>query len=54
MTAAEPLDPELFARIISQIWRCPKCERTYPEYVNGCPEDHEPPVSVELVMEVQR
>jgi hypothetical protein len=33
---------------------CPKCERTYPEYVNGCPEDHEPPVSVELVMEVQR
>lgn len=34
-----------------QIWECPQCKRTYPEYVNGCPEDHDPPVSVELRIE---
>ena len=35
-----------------QIWRCETCGKTYPEYVNGCVKDHDPPGHVVLVMEV--
>lgn len=32
------------------IWQCNGCGRTYPEYVNGCVEDHERPRKVVLVI----
>lgn len=33
------------------IWQCEGCKRTYPEYINGCLEDHDRPRSVRLVIE---
>lgn len=32
------------------IWQCNGCQRTYPEYVNGCVMDHGPPRKVELIV----
>jgi hypothetical protein len=29
-----------------QIWQCNGCGRTYPEYINGCVENHPPPRKV--------
>lgn len=39
----DPIHPE-------GIYRCNGCGRTYPEYVNGCVEDHLPPRRVVLVI----
>lgn len=44
---SDPFHPE-------GIYRCNGCGRTYPEYVNGCVNDHPSPRRVELVVpEVQ-
>jgi len=32
------------------IWQCNGCHRTYPEYVNGCVDDHDSPRKVVLVV----
>lgn len=32
------------------IYQCNGCGRTYPEYVNGCVNDHPRPRKVELVV----
>lgn len=32
------------------IWECNGCGRTYPEYVNGCVQDHSPPRKVVCVV----
>jgi ribosomal protein L37AE/L43A len=40
-----------FASMHEGIWQCEGCGRIYPEYVNGCVEDHEPPRKVVLVIE---
>lgn len=39
---SDPIHPE-------GVYQCNGCGRTYPEYVNGCVEDHEKPRSVVLV-----
>lgn len=39
----DPIHPE-------GIYECEGCGRTYPEYINGCVNDHESPRGVRLVV----
>jgi hypothetical protein len=32
------------------IWQCDGCGRTFPEYINGCTEDHPAPRKVRLAI----
>ena len=40
-----------FSSMHEGIWQCEGCGQIYPEYVNGCVEDHEPPRAVVLRIE---
>lgn len=40
----------MFSSMYEGIFRCNGCGRLYPEYVNGCLEDHAPPRRVELII----
>ncbi len=40
----------MFKSMIEGIWQCNGCGKTYPEYVNGCVEDHGRPRSVQLAV----
>jgi hypothetical protein len=40
----------MFASMHEGVWQCEGCQRIYPEYVNGCDDDHEPPRKVVLVI----
>ena len=44
MVNGDPIHPE-------GIYVCDGCGRTYPEYVNGCVNDHGPPRRVALVVD---
>ena len=41
----------MFASMHQGIFACEGCKRTYPEYINGCLDDHPAPRSVRLVIE---
>lgn len=44
-----------FSSMHEGIWQCenPECRRTYPEYINGCVEEHASPRGVKLIIEEQ-
>ena len=41
----------MFASMHDGIFVCEGCSRTYPEYVNGCVEEHDAPRRVVLLVE---
>lgn len=43
----------MFKSMDEGIWQCEGCGKTYPEYVNGCVEDHGRPRGVVLVVPEQ-
>jgi hypothetical protein len=41
----------MFASMHEGIFRCEGCGRIYPEYINGCLDEHDGSRSVRLVVE---